>query len=125
MDCPCNQPQPSCPMPGVIEVEKPIMFRLVKVPSSVGDETAFPPNPGLYRNVLLHYDINEHTYIYSSDGMPVLLTVEGGSGGTYDFDELTNRPSYAGTTMTSQTNIPEVPSVISDTDYDNLWEVES
>ena len=105
MDCPCNQPQPSCPMPGVIEVEKPIMFRLVKIPSSVGDETAFPPNPGLYRNVLLHYDINEHTYIYSSDGMPVLLTVtaEGGEGTVKSVNNV--EPDTAGNVALSPSDI--------------------
>lgn len=105
MDCSCNQPQPSCPTPGVIEVEKPIMFRLVKVPSSVGDETAFPPNPGLYRNVLLHYDINEHTYIYSSDGMPVLLTVtaEGGEGTVKSVNSV--EPDSAGNVTLSPADI--------------------
>lgn len=32
----------------------------------------------------------------------------GGGGGTSDFDQLTNRPKYNGTTMSSETNIPEV-----------------
>ena len=32
----------------------------------------------------------------------------GGGGGTSDFDQLTNRPKYNGTTMTGSTNIPEV-----------------
>ena len=32
----------------------------------------------------------------------------GGGGGTSDFDELTNRPKYNGSTITSETNIPEV-----------------
>lgn len=32
----------------------------------------------------------------------------GGDSGTSDFDELTNRPSYGGTTMTGETNIPEI-----------------
>lgn len=35
----------------------------------------------------------------------------GGGGGTSDFDELDNRPKYNGTTMTGETNIPEVPTV--------------
>lgn len=35
----------------------------------------------------------------------------GGGGGTSDFDQLTNRPKYNGTTMTSETNIPEVIDV--------------
>lgn len=37
-----------------------------------------------------------------------------GSGGTSDFDELTNRPKYNDTTMSSGTNIPKVPAKTSD-----------
>jgi len=33
------------------------------------------------------------------------------SGGTDDFNELSNRPKYAGVTMTGETNIPAVPTV--------------
>lgn len=32
----------------------------------------------------------------------------GGGGGTSDFNDLSNRPSYNGTIMTGSTNIPEV-----------------
>ena len=32
----------------------------------------------------------------------------GGGGGTSNFDALTNRPKYNGSTITSETNIPEV-----------------
>ena len=46
-----------------------------------------------------------------------------------DFDKLRNRPSYAGQTMTHETNIPEVPSAVSqltnDADYQTGSEVES
>lgn len=35
-------------------------------------------------------------------------TAPGGGGGTSDFDQLSNRPKYNGTTMTHETNIPEV-----------------
>lgn len=34
--------------------------------------------------------------------------VQGGGGGTNNFNQLTNRPSYNGTTMTGSTDIPEV-----------------
>ena len=34
----------------------------------------------------------------------------GGSGGTSNFNDLTNRPKYNGTTMTGDTNIPAVVS---------------
>ena len=69
--------------------------------------------------------------------------VEGGGGGTSDFDELSNRPKYNGTAMTGETNIPEVPNVnqiigkakeLTSADYDYpdanptgvaLWRLES
>ena len=38
----------------------------------------------------------------------------GGSGGTSDFNELTNRPKYDGQTMTGDTNIPKVPTQTSE-----------
>lgn len=37
-----------------------------------------------------------------------ILGLGKGGGGTSDFDELTNRPKYNGSTITSETNIPEV-----------------
>lgn len=39
-------------------------------------------------------------------------TAAGGGGGTSDFDQLTNRPKYNGTAMTSETNIPLAPTVV-------------
>lgn len=36
---------------------------------------------------------------------------EAASGGTSDFDELTNRPKYNGTAMTGETDIPLAPSI--------------
>ena len=46
-----------------------------------------------------------------------------------DFNQLENRPSYAGTTMTGDTNIPEVPTAVSqlqnDADYQTGSEVSS
>ena len=43
----------------------------------------------------------------------------GGGGGTSDFNQLTNRPSYAGTTMTGSTNIPAVPTKTSQLNNDS------
>lgn len=43
----------------------------------------------------------------------------GGGGGTTDFNQLTNRPSYAGTTMTGNTNIPAVPTKTSQLNNDS------
>lgn len=49
---------------------------------------------------------------------PVVVKTSGGGGGTTDFDQLTNRPSYNNSTMTSATNIPKVPTKTSDLSND-------
>lgn len=43
--------------------------------------------------------------------------VTGGSGGTSDFDQLTNRPKYNGSNMTHSTDIPEVKTSAWDGKY--------
>lgn len=100
--CTCNQPGPQptpCPVhkqsckgsngncfclpPKVVPVEVdgcPILFRKVEIPASVGDETTNPPEPGLYRNVLLYYEATGNTYLYSSDGIPTKLPPKGDKG---------------------------------------------
>lgn len=44
----------------------------------------------------------------------VTVKSSGGGGSATDFDQLTNRPAYNSTTMTSATNIPKVPTKTSD-----------
>ena len=44
----------------------------------------------------------------SALALAILSLGKGGGGGTSDFDALTNRPKYNGSTITSETNIPEV-----------------
>ena len=61
----------------VVEINNPetlILFRKVVIPTSMGDETAVPAAIGKYHNVLLVYEANNHAYLYSSDGIPTLLT---------------------------------------------------
>ena len=63
----------------VIEIDNPetlVLFRKVVIPSSMGDETQVPAAVGKYSNVLLVYEANNHAYLYSSDGIPTLLTSE-------------------------------------------------
>lgn len=93
--------------------EKPVLFRLVRLPADFGTDEENPPKVGEYRNVLLNYSANNHTYIFSSDGIPVLLTGTAESTGIINFDELVNRPSYGGATMTSGTDIPDLSSAVS------------
>ena len=44
----------------------------------------------------------------------------GSGGGTSNFDELTNKPKYNGSTITSETNIPEVKTATWDAKQDAL-----
>lgn len=45
--------------------------------------------------------------------------VQGGGGGTNNFNQLTNRPKYDSTTMTGDTNIPKVPTATSELTNDS------
>lgn len=45
-----------------------------------------------------------------------------GGGGTNDFNQLSNRPSYDNQTMTGTTNIPKVPTKTSDLDNDSAYQ---
>lgn len=87
----CNQCHSSRPKdikggrctPPVIEIKNPpevVIFHRVDVPASMGDETEYPPEAGLYKNVLLVYEVNNHAYLYSSDGIPTNVTIAGPQG---------------------------------------------
>lgn len=106
MDCNCEK-APEFPtkafIPGPIEI--PINFRAVTIPADQGDDRTNPPLNGAYRNVVLKYAANGHTYIYSSDGIPIALLVEVGD---IEFNDVLDRPKYDGEPMTSSTNIPDL-----------------
>lgn len=60
----------------VIEIDNPerlVLLRKVTIPVSMGTEEEVPAAVGKYYNVILHYEANNHTYIYSSDGIPTFL----------------------------------------------------
>lgn len=62
----------------VVEINNPetlTLLRKVVVPSSIGDENTNPPKVGAYCNVLLYYEATGMAYLYSSDGIPTLLTI--------------------------------------------------
>lgn len=107
--------------PTVLNIESTpevVIFHKVVVPTSVGDEDEFPPSNGLYKNVLLVYEINNHIYFYSSDGIPTRL-----EAGLTSFTDLTNRPKYNGQVMDGNTNIPEVPEdiVLTDNNFTDAY----
>lgn len=108
MACNCDK-APEFPTPAFIPgpIEIPINYRAVTIPADQGDDTTNPPLNGAYRNVVLKYAANNHVYIYSSDGIPVMLV------GAVDFDDIVNRPKYNDQPMTSDTNIPDFSGDIS------------
>lgn len=72
----CGEKEKTFP-PSVIEIVNPdklVLFRKVVIPASLGDDTTIPPAVGKYANVLLNYEANAHSYLYSSDGIPTLLS---------------------------------------------------
>lgn len=61
----------------VVEIKNPdklVLFRKVVVPASMGTEEQFPASVGKFSNVLLQYEANGDTYLYSSDGIPTQLS---------------------------------------------------
>ena len=83
MSCNCNHPEQKKDdrhfPPEVLEILNPenlVLFRKVVIPASLGDETMVPPVIGKYCNVLLNYEANNHSYLYSSDGIPTKLTAD-------------------------------------------------
>lgn len=63
----------------VVEINNPeklILLRKVVLPASMGTEEETPASIGKYHNVLLVYEANGHIYLYSSDGIPTLLSAD-------------------------------------------------
>lgn len=108
-----NKQVDGCNTPGIIEINneaEPVMFYKTTIPASAGDDTTIPPTNGKYKNMLVVYEANQHTYLYNSVGIPTRLRSE------TDFDEIPNRPKYAGSPMTSSTNIPDIGTMRADID---------
>lgn len=81
----------------VIEIDNPeqiTLMRKVVIPASMGDDTTVPPTIGKYHNVLLNYEANNKSYLYSSDGIPTLL-----NNGVTDYEAATNLPQINGNTL--------------------------
>lgn len=99
--------------------ECPILFHKVVIPVSMGDETAVPPAIGKYSNVLLVYEANNHSYLYSSDGVPTRL-----NNGFTDYEDAINLPQINGVTLlgnknSSELGLADAPVIIQL--QDNSW----
>lgn len=81
----------------VVEIDNPeqiTLMRKVTIPASMGDDTTVPPVVGKYKNVLLYYEANSKTYLYSSDGIPTQLV-----NGVTDYEAAVNLPQINGHTL--------------------------
>lgn len=115
MSCGCDKPKTprtTCKTtPPVLELgreECPILFHTVELEGSSIDN---PPYIGQYKNVLLVYKGDGARFLFSSDGIPTSLAGDG--AGEVEYNNILNRPRYAGETITSSTNIPDVDEAVS------------
>lgn len=90
----------------VVEIDNPgciTLMHKVTIPASLGDDTAVPPAIGKYKNVLLYYEANGKSYLYSSDGIPTQL-----NNGITDYNEAANLPQINGVTLTGNKTSEEL-----------------
>lgn len=74
MTCPCEGKNPQN-LRELIKCVEPILFHKVIRPASLGDDTDTPADELQYKNVLLTYEANNHSYLYSSDGVPTFISL--------------------------------------------------
>lgn len=73
-----------CKSPKVLQINNPaeyITFHKVSIPAAMGDSTTNPPAVGKYKNVLLYYEADQTSWLYSTDGIPTLVTGDQGPQG--------------------------------------------
>lgn len=98
-----------CGTPKVLQVNCPpevTLFHRTTIPAELGDDTTYPPKSGLYRNSLVVYEANKHTYMYSSDGIPTFIS--DGTSGTKDYNELFNKPLINTVELIGDKSLPDL-----------------
>lgn len=108
----------------VIEIDNPekiVLLRKVLVPASMGDDTTVPPTIGKYHNVLLYYEANQKSYLYSSDGIPTQLV-----NGVTDYEAAVNLPQINGVTLlgdksAADLELADAPMVIHVANGNTSW----
>lgn len=73
-----------CKSPKVLQINNPaeyITFHKVSIPAAMGDSITNPPKIGAYRNALVYYEADHTSWMYSTDGIPTLVTGEQGPQG--------------------------------------------
>ena len=107
MSCNCGKPKCNgkCGIsPAVLQINNPdecTLFHRVVIPASMGDSTTNPPKNGAYRNVLLHYEADGSSWLYSSDGIPTLIS-------SMDYEDLVNLPQINGVTLIGNKTLSEL-----------------
>lgn len=100
MGCDCGKPKCDghCGVsPAVLQINNPsecVLFHRVEVPASMGDSKTNPPKSGAYKNVLLYYEADQTSWLYSSDGIPQKLV-----NGLTDYEAAINLPQINGVTL--------------------------
>lgn len=94
--------------------ENDFVFRKVVIPVALGDDETGKAKPenGAYTNSYVEYEANGAQYMYDSYGVYTKIEGGGGGEGTRDFNQLDNRPKYAGEEMTGETSIPDVATAV-------------
>lgn len=100
MTCGCDKCAGSNPSQAlqITKCEPPVLFHKVQYPASLGNDTEVPPESLDYRNVLLTYEANNHSYLYSSDGIPTLISM-----GELDVEEITAQIAALGGQLAEET----------------------
>lgn len=102
----------------VVEINNPealVLLRKVVIPVSMGTEEQVPPTIGKYHNVLLYYEANQKSYLYSSDGIPTQLV-----NGITNYEDATNLPQINGNTVIGNKTGEELGLQDKLTDGDNI-----
>lgn len=103
----------------VIEIDNPdetlVLLRKVVVPASMGTEEQVPAAIGKYHNVILYYEANQKSYLYSSDGIPTLL-----ANGITDYEQAVNLPQINGIELIGNKTASDLGLALSSQTVKNL-----
>lgn len=127
MGCDCGKPKCDghCGVsPAVLQINNPsecILFHRVKVPASMGDSTTNPPKNGAYKNVLLYYEADQTSWLYSSDGIPQKLV-----NGLTNYEDAINLPQINDVTLlgdksSADLKLADAPMVITVANGNTSW----
>lgn len=109
MGCDCGKPKCDghCGVsPAVLQINNPsecVLFHRVEVPASMGDSKTNPPKSGAYKNVLLYYEADQTSWLYSSDGIPQKLV-----NGLTNYEAAINLPQINGVTLLGNKSLDDL-----------------